>query len=125
MTCHIMVLPQARCCGSDEEVVPGVKGTTVKVQILQGHLQKPTHGSLLSLGWDALFLATLCAHGALGGTTRLLCGRRFGSSHRRRYSGIVGFDPGPHAFWRFHIKACLLSHEHKGLGHAKVSGLLQ
>ena len=48
-----------------------------------------------------------------------------GSSHPRRHGGIVGLDPCPHAFGRFHIKACLLSHQDKGLGHAKVGRVLQ
>ena len=48
-----------------------------------------------------------------------------GSSHPRCHGGIVGFDPCSHAFRRFHIKARLLSHQDKGLGHAKVGRLLQ
>jgi hypothetical protein len=108
---HILVLPQARCCGSD-------RGSRVIVQ-------KPTQGPLLSWRWNAFVLATLCAHGAFGGATRLLFGCRFGGSHRRGHRGIVGFDPCAHAFGRFHIKACLLSHQDKGLGHTSVGRLLQ
>jgi hypothetical protein len=48
-----------------------------------------------------------------------------GSSHPRRHGGMVGLDPCPHAFGRFHIKACLLSHQDKGLGHAKGGRILQ
>jgi hypothetical protein len=48
-----------------------------------------------------------------------------GSSHRRGHGGIVGLDPGLHAFRRFHIKARLLSHQDKGLGHTKISWFLQ
>jgi hypothetical protein len=48
-----------------------------------------------------------------------------GRSHRRCHSSIVSLDPGLHAFRRFHIKPCLLSHEDKGLSHAKVGWLLQ
>src|SRR6266516_5000089 len=68
-----------------------------------------------------LSLAALSAPDACRSATRLLFACRVGGSH----SGIVGFDPGLHAFWRFHIKARLLSHQHKGLGHAKVGWLLQ
>jgi hypothetical protein len=73
------------------------------------------HGLLLSWGWYALLLATLCERVAFGHTTRLLFARRSpmlrGSSHRGCHSGIVGFYPGLYAFRRFHIKARLLSHQ--------------
>src|SRR6266487_298502 len=81
------------------------------------------------MGMHALLLATLCERVAFEHTTRLLFSRGSGmlrsSSYRRRYGGIVGFDPRLHAFWRFHIKTRLHSHQDKRLGHAKVGWLLQ
>ncbi len=77
------------------------------------------------MGMRGLSLAALSAPDACRGATRLLFGWRFGGNHRRSHSGIVGFDSGLHPFRRFHIKACLHSHQDKGLGHTKVGWLLQ
>jgi hypothetical protein len=71
------------------------------------------------MGTRRLSLAALSAPDACRHATRLLFACRVGSSHCGSHGGIVGFDPGLHAFRRFHIKARLLSHQDKGLGHAK------
>jgi hypothetical protein len=76
------------------------------------------HGRVLSL-------VALSAPDACRRATSLLFACRVGGSHRRSHGGIVSFDPGLHAFRRFHIKARLLSHQDKGLGPAKVGWPLQ
>ncbi len=92
-------------------------------------LERPDHRPLLSLRWGALLLAMWCVAGAFEYPARLLLSRRSRmprcSSHPRRHGGIVSFDPRPHTFRRFHIKARLLSHQDKGLGHTSVGWLLQ
>jgi hypothetical protein len=75
------------------------------------------------MGMRGLSLATLSAPDVCRHTTRLLFACRVDGRHRGSHSGIVGLDPGLHAFRRFHIKARLLSHQDKGLGHAKVGWL--
>jgi hypothetical protein len=64
-----------------------------------------------------------------GDRTRLLFDRlsRGSSGSRKpwRHGGIVDFDPGPHAFGRFQIKALLHSQPHKRLRQAKVCRVLQ
>ena len=73
------------------------------------------------MGMRGLSLAALSAPDACRSATRFLFAYRVGGSH----GSIVGLDPGLHPFGRFHIKACLFSHQDKGLGHAKVGRLLQ
>src|SRR5215472_14072234 len=89
----------------------------------------PLPRPLLSMGWGALRLARRGVPPAFGYRTRLLFCRRSWSprcsSQHWRHGGIVSVDPCPHAFGRFHIKACLLSHQDKGLRHPKVGGFLQ
>jgi hypothetical protein len=75
------------------------------------------------VGMRGLSLAALSTPDACGRATRLLFACLVGSSHRGSHGGIVSSDPGLHAFGRFHIKAGLLSHQDKGLGHAKVGWL--